>query len=73
MDLNGVVNLVREQGRAWAIVIPEDAITAEENGNCQGVENFSRIGIRQRFSSVLGILPDTWIEVEACFPVIPSK
>ncbi|WP_104017260.1 TadE/TadG family type IV pilus assembly protein [Roseovarius nitratireducens] len=73
MDLNGTVSFVREQGAAWAIVIPDDSITAEETGACQAVDDFAKIGIRYRFAYVLAILPDTWISVEACFPVMPSE
>lgn len=73
MDQNGTVSLVQEQGTAWAIVIPDSSITAEETGACQGVDDFAKIGIRHRFTYVLPILPDTWIDVEACFPVMPSE
>lgn len=73
MDLSGTKGLVQDQGTAWAVVIPGDAITAEQAGACQGVDDFARIGIRHQFTYVLPILPDTWIEVEACFPVMPSS
>lgn len=73
MDLNATVGLVREQATDWAIDIAEDAVTADAVDACEGVDGFSRIGIRHRFTDVLTILPDTWIEVEACFPVMPSE
>lgn len=73
MDMSGTVSLVREQGAAWAIAIPDSAITAEESRSCQGVDDFARVGIQRQFSFVLTILPDTSIDVEACFPVIPSE
>lgn len=73
MDLDGTKGLVQEQGTAWAIVIAGDAITAEQTGACQGVDDFAKVGIRHRFTYVLPILTDNWIEVEACFPVMPSS
>lgn len=73
MDTTGTVSLVREQGTAWAIVIADDSITAEETQSCQGVGGFAKIGIRHHFTQVLPILPDTWIEVDSCFPVMPSE
>lgn len=73
MDPGGTVGVVRDQGADWAIVIPDSAITADQAGACKGVSDFARIGIRHRFTYVLPILPDTWIEAEACFPVMPSE
>ncbi|RFU12931.1 hypothetical protein DZD18_09585 [Rhodobacteraceae bacterium W635] len=73
MDLTGTLSVVRDQGTDWAIVISDSSITAEDAGACQGVNDFARVGIRHRFTYVLTILPDTWIDVEACFPVMPSE
>lgn len=73
MDLNATVSFVQEQATAWAINIPVDAVTADSAAACQNVDDFARIGIRHRFTDVLAILSDTWIDVEACFPVMPSE
>lgn len=73
VDLAGTLGVVRDQGSDWAINIPEDAITAEQTGACKGVDDFAKIGIRQQFTFVLAILPETWIDVEACFPVMPQE
>lgn len=73
MDLDETKGLVQDQGTAWAIVIAEDTITAEHAGACQGVNDFAKVGIRHHFAYVLPILTDNWIEVEACFPIIPSS
>lgn len=72
MNRPGTVGFVRQQAADWAITIADDAITPEADSNCQGADDFARVRIRTRFVSVLDVLPETWIEVEACFPVVSS-
>lgn len=71
-DQLGTVGFVREQASDWAVRVEDDAVTTEAASNCHGTTDFARVGIRNPFTSVLAVLPDTWIEVEACFPVMPS-
>lgn len=73
MDTSGTVSLVQEQAAAWAIDIPNESVTPEATTACHGVADFAKIAIRHRFTDVLGILPEAWINVEACFPVVPSE
>jgi len=72
MDRPATVGFVRQQAKDWAITIADDAITPEAVSDCHGGSDFARIGIRTRFVSVLDVLPETWIEVEACFPAMSS-
>lgn len=71
MDAGGTATVVRGQARDWSVEIATGAVTPEERVACEGVDDFARVAIRHRFGSVLAALPDTWIEVEACFPVYP--
>jgi Flp pilus assembly protein TadG len=73
MDASGTVGFVQAQAGAWAIEIPEGSVTPEAATACHGVADFAKIEIRHRFTDVLAILPETWIDVEACFPVMPSE
>lgn len=73
IDTGGTVSFVREQAAAWAIDIAEASVTPEALAACQGVADFAKIAIRHRFTDVLGIMPEAWIGVEACFPVMPSE
>jgi Flp pilus assembly protein TadG len=72
MDRAATVGYVRQQAADWVITIADDAVTAEATSTCHGAGDFARVGIRTRFVSVLPVLPETWIEVQACFPVVPS-
>lgn len=72
MDAGATAGFVRGQAQDWSVAITTDTVTPEEGVACQGVADFARVAIRHRFTSVLAALPDTWIEVEACFPVYPS-
>lgn len=71
MDTEGTVRFVQQQASEWAIDISDLSVTPEATAKCQNIADFARIGIRHRLTSVLIVLPDTWIEVEACFPVAP--
>lgn len=73
MDRTATVSLVREQAKDWAIEITEDAITPDAISACHAINDFAKVEIRHRFVSVVHVLPETWIEVEACFPVMPSE
>ncbi|MEI4260270.1 TadE/TadG family type IV pilus assembly protein [Roseovarius sp. D0-M9] len=72
MDRPATLGFVRQQAASWLITIAEDTVTPDAVSDCHGVDDFARVGIRSRFASVLVVLPDIWIEVEACFPVMPS-
>lgn len=72
MNSGATVSLVTQQAMQWAIKIPDETVTPEAASNCDSIVDFARIGIRHRFTSVLIVLPETWIEVEACFPVLSS-
>lgn len=72
MDRVETVELVRQQAVDWAVTIPAEAVTPEAGVECQGTLDFARLGIRVQFTSVIAAFPPTWIEVEACFPVMPS-
>ena len=71
MNRNDTVSVVRAQAADWAVRIPEEAVTPEMTGFCQGETGFARVGIRHRFVSIVPILPNMWIDVEACFPLMP--
>jgi len=72
-DQLGTVGFVRQQASDWAVRIEDDAVTTETASNCHGQSDyFARVSIRNPFTSVLAVLSDTWIEVEACFPVMSS-
>jgi len=73
MDTGGTVSFVQEQAAAWAIDIPNESVTPEAVTACHGVADFAKIAIRHRFNDVLAILPEIWIDVDACFPVMPSE
>ena len=72
MDRPATVAFVRQQAEAWAIRIPQDAVLLEAIGDCHGLAEFARVEIQHSFTSVLPLLPDIQIEVEACFPVMRS-
>lgn len=72
MDQAATIGFVREQAADWGIRIAPDAVSPDAVSDCHGVDDFARIGIRHRFVSVLVVLPATWIELESCFPVMPS-
>ncbi|GGD28457.1 TadE/TadG family type IV pilus assembly protein [Sinisalibacter lacisalsi] len=73
MDTGGTVTFVQAQAGAWAIEIPDSSVTPEAAATCHGVDDFAKVAIRHRFTNALAILPETWIDVEACFPVMPSE
>lgn len=68
MDKSATVGFVRQQAMDWGIRIADATITPEPTGSCNDIDGFSSVVVRHRFSSVLPALPDSWIEVEACFP-----
>lgn len=72
IDRAATVGYVKQQAADWTITIDDDAITPEATSTCHGAADFARVGIRTRFVSVLPVLPETWIEVQACFPVMSS-
>lgn len=72
IDRSATVGFVRQQARAWTIEITEDSVTPDLPSDCRNINDFAKVAIRHRFTSVLAVLPETWIEVEACFPVMPS-
>ncbi|SEP18832.1 TadE-like protein [Salinihabitans flavidus] len=73
MDRGGTVGFVKEQAKQWAIGIQDETITPEASAACHSAADFAKIAIRHQFTSVLAVLPETWIEVEACFPVLASE
>lgn len=73
IDPAGTSAFVKAQAQQWGIKIPDDTVTPLESALCHNVDDFSRITIRHRFTSVLAVLPEMWIEVEACFPAMPSE
>lgn len=73
MDRTATVALVRRQAEAWAIRIPDAAVLPQASGACNGLVDLAQVQIRHRFTSVLPVLPEAWIEVEACFPVMQSE
>ncbi len=72
IDFSATVGYVQQQAADWAIVIANDAITPEAVSDCHGTGDFSRVGIRTQFVSVINVLPETWVEVQACFPAMSS-
>lgn len=68
MDHDATVAFVAEQAEGWGVTIAGDTITPEAVAVCEGIDEFAKVRIRHQFTSVLAALPDTWIEVEACFP-----
>ncbi len=72
VDKAAAVSFVRDQASEWAVRIREEAVTPEPVGTCQEMEDFARVGIRYRFTSILPLLPEMWVDAEACFPVMPS-
>lgn len=70
MDRPATIAFVRQQAEAWAIRIPPDAVLPEPTVACHGLTEFARVEIRHRFTSVLPVLPDIQIEVDACFPIM---
>lgn len=73
MDTGGTIGFVKDQAQQWAIAISDQSVTPDASAACHGIADFARIAIRHRLTSVLVVLPDTWIEVEACFPVTASN
>jgi len=73
MDQAATVGFVKEQALRWAIDIPSETVTPAATAECQEFDDFTRIEIRHQFTSILPVFPNTWIEVEACFPVSPSE
>ncbi|WP_292286144.1 TadE/TadG family type IV pilus assembly protein [Marivita sp.] len=71
MDTGGTVHFVQQQASEWAIDISDQSVTPDATSGCENTPDFARIGIRHRLTSILIVLPDTWVEVEACFPVAP--
>lgn len=73
MDLDGTVGFVRKQAAAWTIDLSEDSVTVEDDATCHDVDDFVKIAIRHRFVDVISILPEAWIDVAACFPVMSPE
>lgn len=72
MDSAKTVELVLQQAADWAVSIPAEAVTPEAGADCLDTLDFARLEIRFRFTSVIAPFTDTWIDVDACFPVMPS-
>lgn len=73
MDGVSTVAVVRAQAAEWIIQIPIEAVTPEVNALCESVMGFAKVRIRHRFISVVSVLPEAWINVEACFPLMHSE
>ena len=73
IDEDATLTFVMDEARGWAVTIAEDTVSLDPDAECEGVDDFAKVAIRHRFTSVLAALPDKWIEVEACFPVAPSS
>lgn len=73
IDQGATVKIVRQQAGRWGIAISDGSVTPEMSAACRNVTDFARIGIRHRFNSVLPVLADAWINVEACFPAPPPE
>ena len=72
MDQGGTKEFVRKTAAGWGVTIAEDEVSPELDEECDGVDDFAKVVIEHEFTSVLPALPDTVIEVEACFPNSPS-
>ncbi len=73
MDTGGTREVVREKAAGWGVTIAEDTVSPDPDAKCDGVvDDFAKVLIQHQFTSVLPALPDTVIEVEACFPSSPS-
>jgi hypothetical protein len=75
MNTEKTKGFVRQQGMVWGIRIDPSAITPEQSGDCNGIggsAKFAKVEILHTFTSVLPALPDSEINVEACFPAAPS-
>lgn len=72
LDMPGTVGFLQQAAAGWVIELNETSITADDAGICQSLDGFAKIGIRHEFKFVLMVLPETVIDVEACFPVMPS-
>jgi len=73
VDREATVALVKQQAMGWGIAIPEGAVMPEADVACENVAGFAKVRIRHRFTSVLAVLPETGIDVEACFPILPAQ
>ena len=71
MDGDATVAHVKEQARGWGVTIAGDTITPEAVAVCEGLDAFAKVRITHQFTSVLPALPDSEINVEACFPAPP--
>ena len=74
MDEAKTKGFVRQQGMVWGIGIDKTKIMPEQSGDCNGIggsAKFAKVEIRHTFTSVLPALPDSEINVEACFPAPP--
>ena len=72
MNHDATVAFVREQARGWGVTIAEDTVTPEPDVACEDLDEFAKVRIEHTFTSILPAMPDSEINVEACFPVAPS-
>ena len=69
---SGTAAFVRDRAAGWMIMVPESAVTIEENVECSGVPGFLRVAVQVEFFSVLSTLTGSTIEADACFPMMTA-
>lgn len=72
--LDGVANqagargFVQDKAAGWIVFIATEAVTVEEDAECNGLAGFARVKVHHDFYSVLNVITGGTIETEACFP-----
>jgi Flp pilus assembly protein TadG len=73
MDAAAATGLVQAQAAEWAVSLPAASVVPEGEGVCGSAAGFARVRIVHRFAAVVPVLPEMSVDVEACFPVMPTE